>query len=336
MNWLSILVPVYNVHPYLEECLTSVIEQAPADIQIVVLDDCSTDGSWELMQTLALRWPDRLQLLQHENNKGLSAARNSMIEAATGDYLWFLDSDDKILPGAIDHLQKIVSAHTPDIVLCDFSVWRARPRLKHRLRGEAHRRSFQGPAEQLVEDQGVLLSGLLSTGQMHAWSKVSKRSLWNQSLRFPPDRYFEDLMCMPQLALRCKNFYYCNRPWVAYRQRTTSILSNMTLSKASDQSAALLEFSRDLRRSPLHANDTVNLALSQQCARNFIAGIRFLKHHRNTLPPEKVTQCVDQFRDDFIQASPYSFRDLINIYIRRGWWLRAAKLYRFMHWNPNF
>src|SRR5690606_30523197 len=117
-------------------CVESVMEQAGLGVQVLLLDDCSTDGSWALMQTLAARWPGRLQLLQHASNGGLSAARNTMIDAADGEYLWFLDSDDKLLPGSIAELQRIVGAHAPDLVLCDFCVWRERPRLKHVLRGE--------------------------------------------------------------------------------------------------------------------------------------------------------------------------------------------------------
>ena len=140
--WLSILVPVYNVQPYLRECLASVVEQLDGDdgVQILLLDDCSTDGSEALMQELARRWPDRLQLLRHERNSGLSAARNTMIDAARGEYLWFLDSDDKLLPGAIASLRAIVQAHAPDVVLCDFAVWREREHWKHRLRRYAWRR----------------------------------------------------------------------------------------------------------------------------------------------------------------------------------------------------
>ena len=191
MSWLSILVPVYNVEPYLEECLGSVIAQLPAEggVQLLVLDDRSTDGSWALMQRLAGRWPGRFELLRHERNGGLSAARNTMIDAATGDYLWFLDSDDRLLPGAIAGLRAIVRAHAPDVVLCDFQVWREQVRLKHRLRGEGHRRSFDGPAGRLVRDRGQLLAGMLMTGELHAWSKISRRALWGgadaDDLRFP-------------------------------------------------------------------------------------------------------------------------------------------------------
>lgn len=129
--WLSVLIPVYNVRDYLAECVASVLEQAPDDgsVEVLLLDDCSTDGSSETIDQLRARWPGRLRLLQHDRNRGLSAARNTMLGAAQGEYIWFLDSDDKLLPGAIPALHQIVQAHGPDAVLCDFQVWREKPRL---------------------------------------------------------------------------------------------------------------------------------------------------------------------------------------------------------------
>lgn len=176
--WLSVIVPVYNAEAYLETCLASVLDQADEGVELLALDDASTDGSWSRLQTLARRWPGRLRVLRHAHNQGQSAARNTLIDAARGDYLWCVDADDRLLPGAVPRLAAIVRQHRPDMVLCDFQVWRERPRLKHRLRGERHRRSFDGPAGQLVHDRCALLAGLLARGQLHAWSKIARRALW--------------------------------------------------------------------------------------------------------------------------------------------------------------
>ena len=332
MTWLSVLVPVYNVLPYLHVCLASVVEQVGDDagIQILVLDDCSTDGSWALVQELAQRWPGRLQLLQHARNGGLSAARNTLIDAAQGDYLWFLDSDDKLLPGAIESLRAIVQAHAPDVVLCDFSVWRERPRLKHRLRGERHRRSFEGPARQRVQDRSALLVGMLSTGQLHAWSKISRRVLWGADLRFPAGRYFEDMATMPLMALRAQTFYYAPQPWVAYRQRASSILATMSLPKAMDQSAALLPLAQAIRQTSLHAHAGVRLALAQQAARCLIGALRYVCGSQGGAaqgePPSRVAA---QVRHHFCEISPLAPEALARAYLLRGWWLRRQK---FLHW----
>lgn len=332
MTWLSILVPVYNVEPYLQECLASVMDQADDGVQVLVLDDCSTDGSWALMQQLDRRWPGRLQLLQHPRNAGLSAARNTMIDAATGEYLWFLDSDDKLLPGAIAGLSAIVQQHAPDTVLCDFSVWREAPRLKHRLRGESHRHSFQGPTLQCSQDRGALLSGLLRTGQLHAWSKISRRSLWGTDLRFPAGRYFEDMMTMPQMALRCGSFYYCPEPWVAYRQRGDSILASMTAAKAADQSAALGPLAQALQGQALRKDGRLQFAWAHQAARNLTGALRFLDRQRGSVPPAQRQALARQFLDDFGRISPLSLAALRQACVRRGWWLRAWKLGRWERW----
>lgn len=332
MSWLSILVPVYNVQPYLYECLASVVEQAGIDegVQILVLDDCSSDGCWALLQELTQRWPGRLQLLQHPRNSGLSAARNTLIDAAQGDYLWFLDSDDKLLPGAIESLRSIVQAHAPDVVLCDFSVWRERPRLKHRLRGERHRRSFDGPARQLVRDRCALLAGMLAAGQLHAWSKISRRALWGQDLRFPPGRYFEDMATMPLMALRAERFYYEPRPWVAYRQRASSILSSMSLPKALDQSAALLPLAQALRFTPCDAHAGVRLALAQQAARSLIGAMRYVcQCQGGNGPSEAPSSVAERIRQNFCAISPLAPEALARAYLLRGWWLRRQ---RFLHW----
>ena len=332
MTWLSVLVPVYNVQPYLQECLASVVEQAGDDagIQILVLDDCSTDGCWALLQALAQRWPGRLELLQHANNGGLSAARNTLIDAAQGDYVWFLDSDDKLLPGAIAGLRAIVQAHAPDVVLCDFSVWRERTRLKHRLRGELHRRSFDGPARQRVSDPCMLVAGMLATGQLHAWSKISRRALWGADLRFPPGRYFEDMATMPLMALRAQSFYYEPQPWVAYRQRASSILSTMSLPKALDQSAALIPLAHALRLTPCHAHAGVRLALAQQAARSLVGALRYVcQSPSGTVQGEPPSRIAEQMRQNFLEISPLTPEALARAYLLRGWWLRR---HRFLRW----
>ena len=343
MIWLSILVPVYNVQSYLEECLNSVVTQLPPEggVQVLVLDDCSTDGSWALMQQLSARWPGRLQLLRHQHNAGLSAARNTMIDAATGDYLWFLDSDDKLLPGAIAYLHGIVRQHAPDVVLCDFQVWRERVQLKHRLRGEAHKRSFDGPADGLVRQRSQLLTGMLMMGQLHAWSKISRRALWAgtdsaAALRFPVGRYFEDMATMPLLALRADSFFYAPQPWVAYRQRASSILATMNTAKALDLSAALLGLAHALHTAPqLAQQPALRFALAHQAARSLMGAMRYICQSGAGAAGPVPSVLAEQLRHNFRAASPLSPEALASAYLRRGWWLRRRKFLRWFQATPT-
>lgn len=106
---LSIIIPVYNVAPYLEECITSCIKQKSNAVEFIFIDDYSTDNSLEILQRF-IKIEPRMQIIVHKKNKGLSAARNTGLHHANGDYIWFIDSDDYIDNTAI---YKILSTLYP-------------------------------------------------------------------------------------------------------------------------------------------------------------------------------------------------------------------------------
>lgn len=332
--WLSVLVPAYNAVAYLAECVESVFAQGVEGVEMVVVDDCSNDGSAELLARLAARWPQALHVRRHGHNRGLSAARNTLLEEARGEYLWFLDADDKLRPGALAELQRIVCSTSPDLVLCDFEVLRERRRLKHWLRGEHHRKSFQGPAGRVLSDPAELLAGLLLAGQLHAWSKISRRSLWHAELRFPPGQYFEDMATMTLLALQAGTSYYAPHPWVAYRQHEHSILANANWRKAQDQSRALVPLRAALQGHACGASEQVRLALAHQSARNFMGAMRFLHAQAGTEPAgAQVRAQADELRQNFRDSSPLTARELARAYLAHGWLLRRHK---FLRWYGAF
>lgn len=98
-HMVSVIIPVYNVEKYLPECLDSVIAQSVEDIEIICVNDGSTDGSGEILNTYAEK--DRRIRIITQENRGLSAARNAGAAVSSGRYLYFLDSDDMIAPDAL-------------------------------------------------------------------------------------------------------------------------------------------------------------------------------------------------------------------------------------------
>lgn len=108
MSKISVIIPIYNVEKYLEKCLESVINQTYKDLEIICVDDCSPDNSYKIVQEY-LKKDSRIKLIKRGKNGGLSAARNSGLEIATGDYIYFLDSDDWI---DLDYLEKMYNAIT--------------------------------------------------------------------------------------------------------------------------------------------------------------------------------------------------------------------------------
>lgn len=115
MSVFSLIIPVYNVEPYLAECLDSCINQTFTDIEIICINDCSPDNSDKVLNEYAKK-DSRIKIINHEKNRGLGGARNTGIEAATGIYCWFIDSDDYILLNACEILNDIILQIKADII----------------------------------------------------------------------------------------------------------------------------------------------------------------------------------------------------------------------------
>ena len=101
---ISIIIPVYNVENYLAECLNSVVNQTYRNIEIIIVNDGSTDNSFSIIQQYQLQ-DERIKIINQEN-QGLSAARNAGMKVASGEYLWFVDSDDYVAINACEEFVK--------------------------------------------------------------------------------------------------------------------------------------------------------------------------------------------------------------------------------------
>ena len=119
---VSILVPVYGVERYIERCTESLMEQTYEDIEYIFVDDATPDRSIEILEDVVARYPKRrsqVRILQHKNNKGISAARNTAVAAAVGMYMLHVDSDDYIAKEAIEKLVYAAQTSKADIVIFD-------------------------------------------------------------------------------------------------------------------------------------------------------------------------------------------------------------------------
>lgn len=116
---VTIGIPVYNVEPYIEKCLLSVLNQTYQNLEILVVDDLGTDKSMDIVAKLQQSHPlgNSIKIIRHPENRGLGEARNTTIENATGEYLCFVDSDDYIEPETIEVLLKEAEEHDTDVVL---------------------------------------------------------------------------------------------------------------------------------------------------------------------------------------------------------------------------
>ena len=123
---ISIVIPVYNVAPYIKDCLHSVMVQSWQDnLECILVDDCGTDNSMQLVEERLQTYKGKIdfRIIRHQHNRGLSAARNTGIEAARGDYVFFLDSDDEITPDCSERLVKPLYEKDYDFVSFREKTW---------------------------------------------------------------------------------------------------------------------------------------------------------------------------------------------------------------------
>ena len=117
---ISVIVPVYNVEPFLKKCVDSIVLQTYANLEIILIDDGSPDKCPEICDAYA-RKDNRIKVV-HQENGGLARVRNVGIENATGDYITFIDSDDFVAPNYVDFLYKGIFENNADMSIASFSV----------------------------------------------------------------------------------------------------------------------------------------------------------------------------------------------------------------------
>ena len=327
--WLSILLPVYNVESYLSECIHSIVQQASDDagIEIIIVDDGSTDGSRGLAERLCAQFSQQLKLVCHIRNLGVSAARNRLLDEARGKFVWFIDPDDYILTGAIEKLRSVVGRHDPDMILCDYR--------KNRF---WKRRAFFGPARRLSDDKRQLIRGVFKSRKMYCCVRVSKRLIWGDDLRFPVGRVFEDIATTPLLLLRTKNFYYIPEPWVHYRQRRGSIMDSVKRQpdvfdemKHHDLARALLGYKDQLNKCLISRDASIDYYVADYCAKEFTkTAIRMMRAQQDDLAsismPERMTKLCSLWE----ACSPISFEQLTGHYLKRLRLVRYLMLHYFL------
>lgn len=210
MAYLSIVIPVYNVAEYVRQCITSVVSQADETVEVVVVEDHSTDRSYEIVQELAAIH-NNVRIVRPERNFGLGAARNLGVLHSTGTYVAFLDSDDYFAPGAVRSILDRCRSTGADVIFYDYArlYWnnkKVRNVMGHLL-GLHH-----DPIR--LEDCPELLK-ILNI----AHNKAYKRSFLNENDLTFPTGYYEDVPFTYPVLCLAGSIALLDRVCVMYRQR---------------------------------------------------------------------------------------------------------------------
>lgn len=210
---VSVIVPVYNVEQYLDECLNSIRQQTYENLEIIVIEDCSTDNS---LNTLIKHLEDsRVKLIQHEKNSGLSAARNTGIDAAQGKYIAFVDSDDLVHSDYIKTCIIHITEKKTDLVLISFCAFNDGKKINF-----SESIDMGGEAKILNEDQYL-------NDHNFAWLKFFNTKILKESnLKFPVGFYYEDWPFHWQIIFNDFSILKLDIPFYFYRLRSGSITSS--------------------------------------------------------------------------------------------------------------
>lgn len=217
---LSVIVPVYNVEKYLHRCVQSIIAQGVADYELILVDDGSTDRSAVLCDELLLQHADIIKVI-HQPNGGLSTARNKGIEAARGDYITFVDSDDELCLDTLEDNMQYLLAH-PEVDMLEYPVE------VHAESEKAYHLTF--PDETQTED--IFADWIRREGHMHcyAWNKIYSAHLWRH-IRFPQGEYYEDTAVMPRIVSQCRQIHYSSRGCYRYIMHSGTITTSYKYDK---------------------------------------------------------------------------------------------------------
>lgn len=245
MITVSIVIPVYNVASYVEKCLISALSQTYNNIEFVIVNDCSTDDSMDIIYDIISKScrRDYVKILSHKKNLGLSEARNTGIRNSVGDYLYFLDSDDYIASDAIELLVSLVDKYHSDFVVSKMKLFGLKSGISYL---HLNRNIFVGNS---------LIASLFAESKwdMMACNKlVSRRLILDNNLFFYPGIYHEDELWSLKLALVANSMAVSYSETYFYRINASSITSHVTKKHIEDmciiidESMKLLSCSRNI------------------------------------------------------------------------------------------
>lgn len=197
---VSIITPVYNVEKYLARCMDSLINQSFKDIEIIVIDDGSTDSSYNIASNLALL-DNRIKLFRQEN-RGLSAARNSGLKLATGKYLMFLDSDDYFDLKVVEKCYKKISKDNSDVVIFSFE--------KVDEKGQTIEINYPKRQREIKLKKD---KKLLTEVENCVWDKMYKRSLFS-NIDFPEGFFYEDFGTTYRILAKADKISFLDKNYI--------------------------------------------------------------------------------------------------------------------------
>jgi len=225
---LSVIIPVYNVEEYIEECLISIISQSYQEpFECILIDDCSVDSSISKIEAITNNYKGNIdfRIIQQPFNQGVSAARNLGISSAQGEYLYFVDSDDVVFADCLEAIMKAAKKN-PDSQLISIG-------LKISSNSYPYTDYEKYPLPEVSNNPDWISTAMLSYAvNVAPWTKCVKRQfILDNNLFFRTGYIFEDDIWQFELAKKILNLSVCNKNLYYYRVREGSIMTSTKIGR---------------------------------------------------------------------------------------------------------
>ena len=224
---VSVIVPVYNVAKYLEECLNSIINQTYKNIEIIIVNDGSTDNSLDIIEIFKNK-DNRIKVISQEN-KGISEARNIGLKNTVGEFILYVDSDDYLELNCIKEAVDKINNDCSEMVIFNYTrVYDCD------VEGKSENVSLNLNTEKVYEGKDIAIMLLKNLTQGYVWNKLfRKRNLVENKFEFEKGRTIEDIYPIFKELINSKKVSYINKYNYNYRQRSNSAVHTFN-KKAKD------------------------------------------------------------------------------------------------------
>lgn len=316
---ISLIIPVFNNEQFVDETLSAARAQAGVSLEIIVIDDGSTDTSLDLIKAHAAQDPRIIVIAQV--NQGVSAARNAGLDRATGRWLAFLDGDDWIAPGALADWHQQAEQGQLDCLLCNAFTFTAELTQAYCagvfiiLKRQPWDSTMSG-AEWIVE------SVKQREWPHYVWMQFCRRSVIEEShLRFRRDMIHEDIPWTVQLALAANKMGFSQPPKYGYRRNPTSLTQSRSVDKVIHRIASYLKVTRLLKEFAHGQPSPVRKALLKQVQREMGHFLGLMR--KGNIPRADRRQFAAEFLSSgcawlMLQGSS-NFRELVAVF--KAWYL---------------
>ena len=206
---VSVIVPVYNVEPYLDKCLNTLVNQTLKKIEIIIVNDGSKDNSEKIIEKYLKKYPEKIKYIKKANGV-LSSARNEGLKYASGEYIGFVDSDDYVSLNTFNLMYKKAKEKNFDLVVCNLNyVYETKTKM------------VSAGLDKDLENEDEVKKNIVFLYPA-VWNKLYKKEILD-SLKFKEGIWYEDVEFNFRVYPRVKSIGYVDKPLIQYVQRESSI-----------------------------------------------------------------------------------------------------------------